>query len=164
MNRFNAMNAYYAERWCYLHHLKPVAQFIQGWIYLVHNSYVPYTCEIGQGSIFAYKGMATVVHGSAKIGRNCIIGTNVLIGGGYKQKKNYIIPGYNDVRNKITVPVIGDRVQICSGAKILGDVVVGDDAIIGVNAVVISDVPAGAVVAGVPAKVLRIRNDISIER
>jgi serine O-acetyltransferase len=50
-------------------------------------------------------------------------------------------------------PVIGNRVDIGAGAKILGHVVVGDDVMIGSNAVVISDVPANSIAVGVPAKV-----------
>jgi serine O-acetyltransferase len=53
------------------------------------------------------------------------------------------------------LPVIGNRVDIGCGACVLGKVRVGDDAVIGANAVVIHDVPAGAVVAGVPARVVR---------
>jgi serine O-acetyltransferase len=51
-------------------------------------------------------------------------------------------------------PVIGDRVFIGSGAKILGNIRVGSDAAIGANAVVTKDVPDGAAVGGIPAKVL----------
>jgi serine O-acetyltransferase len=51
-------------------------------------------------------------------------------------------------------PVIGNRVQIGAGAVLLGPIHVGDDAVIGANAVVIRDVPAGAVVGGVPARPL----------
>ncbi|MEM7498891.1 MAG: hypothetical protein AAF371_12975 [Pseudomonadota bacterium] len=52
-------------------------------------------------------------------------------------------------------PTIGKRVKIGTGAKILGPVTVGDGARIGANAVVIEDVPAGATVVGVPARVVR---------
>jgi serine O-acetyltransferase len=49
---------------------------------------------------------------------------------------------------------IGDRVMLGSGAKILGGVHVGSDAVVGANAVVVADVPAGATVAGNPARVV----------
>ncbi len=51
-------------------------------------------------------------------------------------------------------PILGDRVYLGAGAKILGPVRIGSDVVIGANAVVIRDVPDKAVVAGVPAKVL----------
>lgn len=51
-------------------------------------------------------------------------------------------------------PRIGDRVFVGAGAKIIGEVTIGNDVIIGANAVVTKDVPDGAVVGGVPAKIL----------
>jgi serine O-acetyltransferase len=51
-------------------------------------------------------------------------------------------------------PTIGPRVHIGTGAKVLGPVRVGADARIGANAVVLEDVPAGATVVGVPARVV----------
>jgi len=54
--------------------------------------------------------------------------------------------------------VIGSNVWIGYGACVLRGVTIGDNAIIGTNAVVTRDVPANAVVAGVPAKVLRMRD------
>ena len=54
-------------------------------------------------------------------------------------------------------PVVGDRVRVMPGAKVLGAITVGDDAIIGANSVVIEDVPPGAVVAGNPARIIRFK-------
>ena len=54
------------------------------------------------------------------------------------------------------VPVIEDHVEIGVGAKVLGPVRVGQGAMVGANAVVLHDVPPGAVVVGIPARVLRI--------
>lgn len=51
-------------------------------------------------------------------------------------------------------PVIGRRVSVGTGAKILGPVKVGKGAKIGANAVVLCDVPAGATAVGVPARVI----------
>jgi serine O-acetyltransferase len=53
------------------------------------------------------------------------------------------------------VPVIGNKVFIGVGASVLGGVKIGDGARIAANSLVISDVPAGAVAMGVPARVLR---------
>jgi len=49
-------------------------------------------------------------------------------------------------------PTIGNNVTIGAGARVLGPITVGDGAQIGANAVVVRDVPAGAVVVGVPGK------------
>lgn len=68
------------------------------------------------------------------------------------------------IRNGVTVglrrtgvrgaPVIGNRVDIGAGAKILGPVHIGDDVAIGANAVVLTDVPANSIAVGVPAKII----------
>jgi len=67
------------------------------------------------------------------------------------------------IRNGVTIglkrtgergaPVIGNRVDIGAGAKILGAIHVGDDVIIGANAVVITDVPPNSLAVGVPARI-----------
>lgn len=57
------------------------------------------------------------------------------------------------------IPVIGDRADIGCGACVLGGVRVGADSVIGANAVVLADVPAGAVAVGVPARVVRTADD-----
>lgn len=65
------------------------------------------------------------------------------------------------VRNGVTIglrntgvrgsPVIGDRVDIGAGAKILGNIKIGNDVAIGANAVVLTDVPDNSIAVGVPA-------------
>ncbi|MCV6637309.1 serine O-acetyltransferase [Candidatus Albibeggiatoa sp. nov. NOAA] len=68
------------------------------------------------------------------------------------------------IRNGVTVglrhtgqrgsPVIGNRVDIGAGAKILGTITIGDDVSIGANAVVIKDVPPNSIAVGIPAKII----------
>lgn len=136
----NAITLYRLERWLYLHNMKFFARFIEMGIFFLYNSFIPYTCEIGNGTKFGYKGMGVVIHSRAKIGENCIISQQVTIGG----------------RSKIwDVPVIGNDVYIGCGAKILGDVILGDECVIGANAVVIHSAEAGSVLVGVPAHVIR---------
>ena len=85
-----------------------------------------------------------VIHGASVIGDDCLIRHGVTLGN----------TGYDD---PFGAPTIGDRVQIGAGAKIIGRITVGNDAIIGANAVVIRDVPANVVVGGVPARTLSTR-------
>lgn len=113
--------------------------------FLLYNCSIPFTAEIGEGTTLGYGGMGVVIHARAKIGRNCLIAQQVTIGG----------------RSHIPeVPVLGDNVYVGAGAKILGSVHIGSGSVIGANAVVIQDVPARSVAAGVPARI--IKQDIDI--
>ena len=138
----NAIIMYRIERWFYIHKLTFFAKIIRGGIFFLYNSFIPYSCEIGEGTLFGYKGMGVVIHSRAIIGKNCLIAQQVTIGG-----RSHI---YN-------VPIIGNNVYLGAGCKVLGDVTIGDNAIIGANAVVIHNVPKGGVVAGIPAKLIRIQ-------
>ena len=51
-------------------------------------------------------------------------------------------------------PILGNRVLLASGAKVIGRIRIGNDSSVGANAVVTKDVPDGGVVGGVPAKLL----------
>jgi serine O-acetyltransferase len=51
-------------------------------------------------------------------------------------------------------PILGNRVDIGAGAKILGRIRIGDGAVIGANAVVLKDVPPGALAVGIPARII----------
>ena len=150
MNLFNAVNKYRCARWCYLHHLKPIALLYRSLIYLVHNCYIPFSAEIGSGTVFAYKGIGVIIHSNARIGNNCVIGSNVTIGGGHGNKHK--ITEFDSLRR--VVPVIGNNCDIGTGAKIIGNVVIGDNVIIGANAVVLDDIPSNVVVAGIPARII----------
>ena len=57
-------------------------------------------------------------------------------------------------------PIIGNNVRLGLGSKIYGKIHVGDNAIIMPNAVVTHDVPENAIVGGVPAKIIKYRDNI----
>jgi serine O-acetyltransferase len=92
--------------------------------------------DIGPG-LFIQHGEGTFVS-ARKIGANCWIARQVMI-------------GYS---NETDLPIIGDNVRILTGAKIIGRVTIGDNATIGLNTVIMQDVPAGATMLGVPGKII----------
>ncbi|MBT2689223.1 serine acetyltransferase [Bacillus sp. ISL-47] len=134
------MDIYRLGNWCYKRKIPFVPKI--SWIlnFLVFNSHIPYSATIGKNTKFAYGGIACVIHNRAIIGANCIIGSNVTIGGKSR---------------KIGVPIIGDNVYLSTGSKILGDVKIGNGVMVGANAVVVKDIPDRCVVAGVPAKIIK---------
>jgi serine O-acetyltransferase len=110
----------------------------------VRNFYgieIPYTAHVGRRVQIEHQG-GIVVHGDASIGDGAVIRQGVTIGNRRLERPN-------------DAPRLGADVNVGAGAKILGAVSVGEGAQIGANSVVLSDVPAGAVVIGIPARVVR---------
>ncbi|MDR3390209.1 MAG: serine acetyltransferase [Sulfuriferula sp.] len=95
------------------------------------------SAQIGRRLVIEHFG-SIIVHGRAVIGDDCMIRQGVTIGNRRSD-------------TPFDAPVIGSRVAIGAGAKILGHVIIGDDVDIGANAVVICDVPANHIAVGVPA-------------
>lgn len=89
---------------------------------------------------FIDHGMGVVVGETAEVGDDVMLYHDVTLGGRSLAK----------VKRH---PTVGNNVVIGAGARVLGPIVIGDGAQIGANSVVVRDVPAGAVVVGVPGKV-----------
>lgn len=131
------------SHWCYRHHLFFIARLISqiGRFFTLIEIHPGAT--IGKG-LFIDHGAGVVIGETAEIGDYCTIYHNVTLGGTGKEKgKRH--------------PTLGNNVLVGSGAKILGPFKIGDEAMIGANAVVLNEVPAGATVVGVPGKVTRMQ-------
>ncbi len=105
----------------------------------------------------------SAVGGSVSIGNKCIVAGHAYIGGGQYHTERVDIPIVDQGHVEGLHLVIGDNVWIGAGAVVVNGVRVGRDAIIAAGAVVTKDVPDFAVVAGVPARVLRVRTADEIE-
>lgn len=99
-----------------------------------------FTPDIG-GGLYIQHGFSTIIS-AKKIGKNCRIYQQVTIG--YRQED---------------CPVLEDNVAVTCGAKVLGDVTMHANSIAAAGAVVLKDVPENAIVGGVPAKVLRYKDE-----
>jgi len=105
---------------------------------VVTQSDVDLQATLGKGLMLPHPN-GVVIHGEARIGDDCMIMQQVTVG----------------MIDESEVPVIGNRVYIGAGAKIIGKLTVGDGARIGANAVVVNDVPSNATAVGIPARIIR---------
>lgn len=105
----------------------------------------PARCRIGRRLRLPHGSNGIILHGNAVIGDDVTLFHQVTL-------------GMRDVDEPEAAPRIGNSVVIGAGAKILGNVSVGDHSSVGANAVVIRDVPSHATAVGVPAQVRSKRN------
>lgn len=97
--------------------------------------------HIGRG-LFIDHGMGVVIGETSIIGENVTLYQGVTLGGTGKEKgKRH--------------PTIGNNVVIGTGAKVLGDISIGDNSYVGANAVVIKDVPPNSTIVGVPGRITK---------
>ncbi len=100
---------------------------------------------------FIDHGMGVVIGETAEIGDGCTLYHGVTLGGtAWKKEKRH--------------PTLGKNVIVGAGAKILGPIMIGDNARVGSNSVVVKDVPAGATVVGIPGHIIATGDDKARQR
>ena len=104
---------------------------------VVTGADIPINTQIAGGLLIPHPN-GIVLHADVKIGPNCLIFQQVTIGSKDDSKP----------------PVVGGHVDIGAGAKLLGEINIGNHAKVGANAVVLMDVPEGKSAVGVPAKIV----------
>lgn len=105
------------------------------------NATIGHGAQIGPGFVILHS-TGVVIHKSVRAGRDLIIEHEVTLGCAHRQ-----------------APILGSNIYIGAGAKIIGGARVGNNVKIGANAVVVKDIPDGATAVGVPARVIKFRQE-----
>jgi serine O-acetyltransferase len=128
-----------------LRHLLIFVGFFMGrLIKMLTGIEVHYSADVGPGLYFAHTG-SIIIAMRTKIGKNVSVHQEVTFGG---EGKNVGGGGF---------PEVGDNVYVGAGAKIIGEVKVGNDVLIGSNAVVVKDIPDHTTAVGIPARVVNLK-------
>ena len=139
-----AMVWYRLMQWSRRRRLVPLEMLFNKLNVICCNCIIGRGTDFGPGLVFIHS-TGIVINGQVRGGAHIYLEHQVTIGA--ERRAN---------------PVLGDRVFIGAGAKIVGAVTIGDDVKIGANAVVLDDIPSGMTAVGVPAKVVRVRNEPSM--
>ena len=133
--------------WLWEHRLRFFARSLSHFARFLTGIEIHPGAKIGR-RFFIDHGMGVVIGETGEIGNDVLIYQGVVLGGTTLQKKK-------------RHPTIGNNVVIGSAAILLGPITVGDGARIGANSVVVGSVPPGAVVVGVPGRVVEDRQKTS---
>ena len=125
---------------------RPFALWVTDRILLASGAELQPACTIGPGVVIKHT-TGLVVGGNVVAGARLTLHQNVTLG---------------DRRPYGGQPRLGDDVTIGAGACVLGPIAVGDRAVVAANAVVLDDVPADCLVAGIPARVIRSKSSAAM--
>jgi len=134
-----AMIAYRLMQWSRKWRLVPLEMLLNKFNGVFCSCIIGRGADFGPGFVLVHS-QGVVINGQVRGGSNVFLEHQVTIGAERRE-----------------CPLLGSDIFVGAGAKIIGTVTIGDGAWVGANAVVVHDVPAGATVVGIPARVVRRR-------
>ncbi|WP_206706332.1 serine O-acetyltransferase EpsC [Anoxybacillus flavithermus] len=135
---FHALLIYRISNLLYRWHIPLLPMILTRIVQIIYSIDIDWRAKIAGGVVIVH-GVGVVIGQGAEIGAGTKLYHGVTLGISHSNNDGF--------------PKIGRDVLVGAGAKILGKVNVGDNAKIGANAVVLSDVPPNAIAVGVPAKI-----------
>lgn len=144
-NGVHAILLYRLSHWLWRHHLLFLARLISQIAKWLTGVEIHPAATIGRRLVIDH-GTGIVIGATTIIGDDCLIYQGVTLGGtGISQGKRH--------------PTLGNNVMIGSGAKVLGDIRIGNHSRVAANSVVLRDVPDHSTVVGVPGRIVRINGE-----
>lgn len=143
----NALAIYRLSGWFHRRGIKKISNFLNKFNYLIFSCYIPGSAKIGRSSVIAYGGIGVVIHARSEIGEGCVIGQGITLG-----TKAAIATSQDELVGD--PPIVQDNVYIAAGSRLLGNITIGPNSVIGANSVVTKSFPAHSIVAGCPARVV----------
>src|ERR1700728_127944 len=135
-----AVWAHHLSHWLWRHGLRFLARFVSQLARFFTGIEIHPGAEIGR-RLFIDHGMGTVIGETAVVGDDVTLYQGVTLGGTGKEKgKRH--------------PTLGNNISIGSGAKLLGNITIGDNCRVGANSVVLRSVPPNSTIVGVPGHIV----------
>jgi serine O-acetyltransferase len=137
-----ALWSYRFSHWAGNHHMKILATLIVRFTHIITGGEFGWQARIAPG-VFLEHPFGCFVGDDVVVGEGCVIGAHVMLA--------YSSFVWNS-NPRHGAPTLGKDVYVWAKASVIGPITVGDGAVIGAHALVLRDVPPGAVARGVPAK------------
>jgi serine O-acetyltransferase len=150
---FQAMIAHRFFHWLWkidfgvLNHVThTLVRLLQYWVKIITNIEIHPAAKIGK-RCFIDHGSGVVIGETTIIGNDVVIYQGVTLGGvSTKKEKRH--------------PTLGNNIVVGAGAKILGNITIGDYVQVGANSVVLKDVPSRSTVVGIPGRIAKLNGDL----
>lgn len=139
----HAIFFYRINHFLWIAHFKLIARFLSQVSRFLTGIEIHPGATIGK-RLFIDHGMGVVIGETTIIGDDCTLYQGVTLGG--------VGIGQHKVKRH---PTLNNNVTIFAGAKVIGDIHIGENSIIGAMAVVLEDVPSNCTAVGIPAKIVK---------